>query len=95
MRRGGGMDWKPHSRIGRQDSDTEAGTQSGLGTTALGMSAIVPGSDADSSSVCVCARACVYVCVCDKHTSGCGGCSISASLGLFACVCISVSWQRH
>lgn len=93
MRRGGGMDWKPHSRIGRQDTDTEAGTQSGLGITALGMSAIVPGSDADSSSVCVCARACV--CVCDKHTSGCGGCSISASLGLFACVCISVSWQRH
>lgn len=48
------MDRKPHRRIGRQDSDTEAGTQSGLGTTALGMSAIVPSSDADSSSVCVC-----------------------------------------
>ena len=68
---GGGVDRKPSSGIQRRDSDTEAGTQSGLGTPALGISAIVSGSDADSSSVCVCvrARACVCTPACTDRKS--------------------------
>ena len=54
MRRGVGVDEKPSSGIGRQDSDTKAGTQPGLGMPTWGISAITSGSDVDSEYVCGC-----------------------------------------